>query len=350
MEVIQFKIMAQTIQFRRDTAANWAANNPILADGEMGIVKDTYTYKIGNGVDTWNTLSTAQLSPTIGAIDLLQGTDPGASAAGHMTLYSKALSGRAMLKMVGPSGLDTSLQPFMARNKIGIWTPPGNANTAPGVTGYTLHTVVGTATARVVTTTNLFTRMRRLGYVSAGTAGSLASFRVAVAQITTGTGTLGGFHKVLRFGISDNAPVAGARMFMGIASSGSAPTNVEPSTLLNGIGVGHGAADTNLKIFYGGSVAQTPIDLGANFPINGANVDAYDLSLFSPPSGNGEIYYEVTRLNTGDVASGVITPSGGVALPGSTTLMSYMWGYRTNNLTALAVGLDIMGDYIETDY
>lgn len=342
--------MSSLIQFRRDTAANWASANPVLAEGELGLVLDTGAYKIGNGVDAWNDLSEAELSPTVTALDLNATTDPGAAAAGHMTLYARELSHRILPKIVGPSGLDTFLQPFIARNKIGIWSPPGNANTVPGVTGYTGLTLVGTATARNIATTNMFTRMRRLGVVSAATVGSLASFRVAAAQITTGTGSLGGFHKIIRFGISDAAAVAGARMFVGISSTTGAPTNVEPSTLTNAIGIGHGASDTNLKLFYGGSSAQTPIDLGANFPTDTRNTDVYELALFSPPGGNGEVYYEVTRLNTGHVATGMLSPSGGVALPASTTLLTYCWGYRTNNATALAVGIDLMGDYIETDY
>lgn len=341
--------MADLIQFRRDTAALWATNNPILAEGELGLVTDTGTYKIGNGIDPWNTLTTAQLSPTITALDMNSIADPGAAASGHMTLYSKTIAGRAMLKTVGPSGLDTSLQPFMGRNKVGIWTPPGSATTVPGVFGYTAPTVTGTAVARAITTTNMFTRMRRIGYVSSNVIGNIMTYRAAIAQITTGTGTLGGFHKVIRFGISDVAFVATSRMFMGIGINTGVSTNVEPSTLTNCIGIGHGAADTNMKLFYGGSVAQTPIDLGPNFTIN-PNVDVYDLALFSSPNGTGEITYEVTILNTGYVATGTIFPAGGTALPGSTTLMTYCWGYRTNNATGAIVGLDIMGDYIETDY
>ena len=36
-------------QFRRDTAANWASNNPVLLAGEMGIETDTKQIKIGEG-------------------------------------------------------------------------------------------------------------------------------------------------------------------------------------------------------------------------------------------------------------------------------------------------------------
>ena len=143
----------------------------------------------------------------------------------------------------------------------------------------------------------------------------------------------------LRFGISDAAAVAGARMFFGMASSTVAPANVEPNTLINSIGIGHGAADTNLSIYFGGSTAQTPINLGANFPSNTLSVDMYELALYAAPNTQ-TCNYQVTRLNTGQVASGVLSGVAGVALPASTVLMNWT-GYRTNNATALAVGFDI---------
>lgn len=49
--------MAQKIQLRRDIAANWTSNNPILAQGEIGLETDTNQFKIGNGVDAWSALS-----------------------------------------------------------------------------------------------------------------------------------------------------------------------------------------------------------------------------------------------------------------------------------------------------
>ena len=48
--------MADRIQLRRDTAANWAAVNPVLADGEIGLEQDTGQFKVGNGMSTWTSL------------------------------------------------------------------------------------------------------------------------------------------------------------------------------------------------------------------------------------------------------------------------------------------------------
>jgi hypothetical protein len=48
--------MAVQIQYRRGTAAQWTSVNPVLAQGEPGYEYDTGKFKVGNGVDDWNTL------------------------------------------------------------------------------------------------------------------------------------------------------------------------------------------------------------------------------------------------------------------------------------------------------
>lgn len=51
--------MADKIQIRRDTAAQWALVNPVLASGEFGIVQDPGNrskLKTGDGYTYWNNL------------------------------------------------------------------------------------------------------------------------------------------------------------------------------------------------------------------------------------------------------------------------------------------------------
>jgi len=119
--------------------------------------------------------------------------------------------------------------------------------------------------------------------------------------------------------------------------------------LINSIGVGQGAANTNLFVYYGGSAAQTAIDLGSNFPTGTSATDWYELTLFAPPTSNNTVYYQVIRLNTGNVASGTLTGTAGTALPANTTKLAIS-NWRTNNATASAVTLSIGGMYMETDY
>ena len=264
-------------------------------------------------------------------------------------LFVRNRANRFMYSQIDPSGVGYAFQPALYANKVGWWNPPGNATTVPGILGIGTLTGAGTVTQRNVATTNFFTRVRRLGLVSAGTAGSVCGYRNDVTQYTVGNGSgLGGFFYVIRFGIADATNVSGARMFVGLRSLTTAGTNVEPSTITNCIGVGHGAANTNLFIYYGGSAAQTPIDLGVNFPTNTQSTDMYELTLFSSPNSNNEVGYRVERLNTGDVASGMLTGTAGVALPASTTLLTNN-DFRTNNATASAVAIDYASIYFETD-
>ena len=58
--------MAVILQVRRDTAANWTSNNPILLAGEIGFEYDTGLAKIGDGTTDWVNLPylTQKTGPT----------------------------------------------------------------------------------------------------------------------------------------------------------------------------------------------------------------------------------------------------------------------------------------------
>lgn len=277
--------------------------------------------------------------------------DP-APASGYANVYVKAVGGYTGLKWVGSNGVDKLAQTMLGQDKVAWGTAIGNATTAIAWSGIVAPTYLGTATARNWASTSLVTRTRRIGYVSATTAGSLAGAYWTVAQFSLGvpgTPNLGGFLMVIRFSVSDGAAVSGARMFVGMSSSTGAATNVEPSTLTNSVGVAQLSTSNNLQIVYGGSAAQTAIDLGSNFPANSLSADLYELVLYANPGANNTMGYKVTRLNTGHVAEGTLTAATpGTQLPANTTAMG-MRAWRSNNATALAVGLDLVSFYIQTD-
>ena len=283
-------------------------------------------------------------SSTLATLTLPDTPNPTVPSGSYGTIFIKKIAGRVMAAQIGPTGLDTALQAHLGGNKVALWMPPGGSTTVPGVFGMAALTATGTATARPVAATNLLTRMTRLGYVSAATAGALAGGREAVVKYTTGAGPgLGGFFARYRFGVSDAAPVAGARMFIGLDALTVAPTNIDPSTKINCLGVGQIGTSNNLHIIRGNATAKTPIDLGVSFPAN-TNADAYELNLFAPPAGG--CYWQVRRLNTTFEATGFL-PS--TEIPVATQLLCHqLW--RCNNAAALAVGLDVCGIYIETDH
>ena len=45
--------MTTQIQLRRDTTANWAAANPVLAEGEIGMDMTANAFKVGDGSSSW---------------------------------------------------------------------------------------------------------------------------------------------------------------------------------------------------------------------------------------------------------------------------------------------------------
>ena len=48
--------MSTQIQVRRGTASDWSSEDPVLAEGEIGLETDTGKYKIGDGSAAWSSL------------------------------------------------------------------------------------------------------------------------------------------------------------------------------------------------------------------------------------------------------------------------------------------------------
>jgi hypothetical protein len=280
-----------------------------------------------------------------GPLDLNRVDVPSVPSDNTLSVFAQSLGGRIMLSQIGPSGIDTALQPHLGGNKVACWIPPGNGTTVPGVFGMATMTSIGTVSTRNIATTNIATRMSRIGYTTAATAGSLCGIREAAAKYTTGAGQgLGGFFARYRFVISDASNVSGARMFIGLSASTTAPTNVEPNTLINSIGLVQISSSPNLHMYSSGSPAGSNlVDLGSGFPAQFGSTTAYELSLFGKPDGS--VGWKCLRIDTMTKVEGEFTIGNPV---GTVLLCHQLW--RTNNTTALAVGLDVCSIYIETDY
>lgn len=273
---------------------------------------------------------------------------PATPAAGGVKIFGRDVAGRILPAIVGPSGLDTALQPFFGRNRMGLVLPPGNG-TAVNQIGFTI-TATGTATSASVSTSNLHTYMRRLEFlVTTATPIAVVGIRNNALQWTLGAPSAGngGFHLVLRWGPATGAATATHRAFAGMRGSVAAPTDVDPSTLTNICGMGYDAADTNIQFLYNdASGTATKVNLGASFPKPTATrSDAYEIALFAPPGTTQSLSYEVRNLGTGAVATGTVTTD----LPSTSTLLS-PYAYMSVGGTSSVIGLSLMSLYIETDY
>jgi hypothetical protein len=136
-------------QFRRDTAANWAANNPVLLSGEMGIETDTSKFKIGDGASAWTSLGYGGLQGPTGAT---AGSNPAVqvvattnqSTTGLPTIDSVALTNNARVLLVAQSTASQNGIWVTASSGSGAWTRPTDFSSASNQNGSAVDVESGT--------------------------------------------------------------------------------------------------------------------------------------------------------------------------------------------------------------
>ena len=273
---------------------------------------------------------------------------PTAPAADGVKLFGRSVGGRAMPAFMGPSGLDSALQPHMGHNRVALMRAIGSS-TVLHVLGM-LSGTTGTATSAAVGTTNRHSRMARLEYLATtASTSAVVGFRGSSVQWTLGASTAGdgGFHMVYRWAPATGVATATHRAFAGMRGNTAAPSDVEPSTLTSMCGMGWDAADTNIQFMHNdASGIATKIDLGASFPVPTVDrTSVYEIALFAPPGTTQSLSYEVTDLVSDAVATGTVTTD----LPATSQLL-VPYNYMSVGGTSSVVGIAIMGLYIESDY
>lgn len=282
-----------------------------------------------------------------GDLVFIANASPVAPPANTVKTFNRQVGGRNMLGMIGPSGLSTPLAPHPGSNRFSTWFAQGNGTGISSGDSAAL-TIAGTVTTANVATTNLYTSMRRVeALVTTAAVNAIAGWRAPAALWWRGNAAnLGGFHLVHRWGNATGAATTTNRCFVGMQGSTAAPTDVEPSTLLNIVGMGWDAADANIQIMHNdGTGTATKINLGASFPVPTTDRSkVYELGLFCAPNSS-QITYEVTDLATGASATGTITTD----LPVNTTFLApRMW--ISSGGTSSVIGISHNSLTIETDY
>lgn len=299
----------------------------------------------GGGADlAWDkTTNTLKLGGADTGVEMTGITnEPAIPAAEKLRMYVKNVAGRLLLKWVGPSGVDMSVQESLGENLVSLISP--GSGTAMSVLGCAV-TNVGTVSHPAPATTNLLTQTRRSVNTSTTTAGALASTRCTVFECWRGNATgRGGFRIIGRFGLTTLA--AGMRAYIGVTDTATtAATNIDPttSTTPGKIGMAINTNSGNWNLVHNASgTAPTVIALGANFPVN--TTDLLELQLTAAPNASS-VGYRVMNLSTGNSTSGTITTN----LPSATTWLGrVIWA--TNNATAAAVAWTLSRFYLGTDY
>lgn len=270
---------------------------------------------------------------------------PSPPPAGAM-LFGRSVAGRIMPAFMGPSGLDTAVQSFLFRNKVALWSPAGNG-TAVSLIGCAAMTATGTATQVVVAITNRYTWQKRIEYLATTAApNAVAGWRYPALQWGLGNGAgHGGFTYVQRFGLATGVTGSSYRLFVGMQGITTAPTDVNPSTLTNMVGVGLDSTDPYFFIMCNSaSGAVTRVGIPWMLRPSGDRTATYEVAIFCPPNATW-VGVQLTDLTTGDTAYQTF----GSNLPASTQLLApraYMSAGGTSNV----VGLAFMLAGIETDY
>lgn len=314
----------------------------------MPIKHTTLTTELGVGQKVgaaeWNDDHTIEG----GLVFPLVSPDPAPPATDNLTIFAKKIAGRMMPAFIGPSGLDSILQPILARNKIG-WVNPSGNNTTVAQVGINI-TIFGTTTAAAVGTDNIHVAMRRVEVaVTTAATSAVAGWRSTNGlpyHIGSPSNIFGGFFYVARFGRSRGAAAnATLRGFTGMSSALANPTDANPSTAEpNALGVGCDHTDINYQIIHrNGSGAATKIDTGIPKAVADTS-EMYELAMFTSPT-DSVVHVRFERLSDNTIFEHTITTN----KPADTQLLAPRGWYSVGG-TSSVIGYALASFYIETDY
>ncbi len=267
-----------------------------------------------------------------------------APPVGATKFFTTSNNGFNRPAFVNSSGFSSNLQPSFMHNRIAMWSAAGNSVTLTQY-GHSALSATGTATIANVATTNVHTAQRRVDYlVTAASTTAVAGWRVAANTYYLSNSTAqGGFYFACQFGQATGVSTTTHRMFVGFTAATGAPTDVEPSTLVNMFGVGYDAADANLQFMHNdGTGTATKVDLGTDFAVPTTDrTNFYDLHIYALPNTT-TVYYKIRDKATGNEYSGSVNTN----IPAVNTLLSPR-GWMSVGGTSSVIGISFMNMVIE---
>jgi hypothetical protein len=279
-----------------------------------------------------------------GALMVAAASDPAPPAAGNLLLYSYSLASRILPKIIGPSGIDTSLQVAMHGNSVFL-VAPASGTSAPTVVGGILTTAATMSLQFTAASSNRWSSTARKRFQTSTTAGNATGMRTAYTQWFRGSAAgFGGFFFRAQFGAQIN--LNGGQKFIGLCSSTGALAG-DPSALTNMIGCGYDAGDASTGNWFlmrnDGSGVATKVDLGTGMARG--TTEGFELIIFNAPN-SADFNVRVTNLNTGAV---VLDAVYNTDVPAANTGLAMKCEVR-NGAVAAADNIECAKLYIESDY
>lgn len=286
-------------------------------------------------------------------LNLLASSAPSTPAVAEVkvignTIAGPAGSGLVVLATVNSFGQQRLLLPE-GRNVARV--TPIAATAAPSALGIAVS-ATGTQTAVSSANTNRYSRTAKtecLVTVAATTA--VAGIRMATAAggqtIFTGSGTTdGGYFVRIIAGPATGVATTTSRFFMGVGAATAAPTDVEPSSITNMLGVGYDAADANLQIMTRGAGAVVKTSTGIAVPTTDRTA-LYEICIYQPPGATQAAYITVTDLIGGTVFQHAETTAGN--LPVANVAMGAR-AWSSVGGTSSVIGIALHDYYQTTDF
>jgi hypothetical protein len=275
-------------------------------------------------------------------LDFPAATSLPAAPSSGLRYFARAQAGRMLPAVIGPSGLDTNLQPALFRNTVYMWMP--NTGTTVSIAWGTPWAArnSGTSAAQATptkATTNALTSMNRAtfttGTTATGTSGTQSTSTVAWRGNAAG---LGGFFFFSRFAVETYR--ADLQLFVGLSIRNGNLAG-DPSVQNNSVGLCKDSGDTDWHYFTRSGSTTTKVSTGTAV----AAGDIFDLMMFAPPNGSS-ITFRLVNAVTGTVILNDVAVT--TNLPTTTSLMHAHASIRSTVGTTAAL-LALNRIYVECD-
>lgn len=200
-------------------------------------------------------------------------TNPGVPGSG-VFMYTKPIAGRSVPRFIGPSGLDSAVQPSLWGNSVVMWLP-GTGTTAAISFGVS-WTVSATQAHPTIADTNVMTRIRRATFTTTTTAGNTSGPRTTAPIAIRNAG----FFFACRFGILTYTSTM--QVFVGLAAASGA-LGGQPSAVVNAVYMGKDSGETVWQVATVDGSTASKTSTGRTTAAAGST-DVFDFYAFCKPA------------------------------------------------------------------